>query len=149
MNLDDLSGSAQMLIRLGAAFLFALPIGWERELRVKSPGLRTFPLVAVGACAYLLLGQDVFASSADAQARVLQGLLTGIGFVGGGAILKRDRDVHGVATAASIWNTAAVGAAAAYGRYDLGLALSLANLVTLHFLRKSQAPREPPDQQKR
>jgi putative Mg2+ transporter-C (MgtC) family protein len=144
---NDLSETARILLRLGAAFLLALPIGWERELRERSPGLRTFALVSLGSCAYLLLGQHVFGPSLEAQARVLQGLLTGIGFVGAGAILKGERDVHGIATAASIWNTAAVGAAAAYGSFVLGVALSVANLATLHFLRTGHGPSGPRDRQ--
>jgi putative Mg2+ transporter-C (MgtC) family protein len=132
-----------ILPRVGAAFLLALPLGWERELASRTPGLRTFPLVALGACAYLLIGQQALGESAEAQARVLSGLLTGIGFVGGGAILKGKRDVRGIATAASLWNTGAIGAAAAYGRYGLGLILSVANLLTLHLLRAHQIPREP------
>jgi putative Mg2+ transporter-C (MgtC) family protein len=63
-------------------------------------------------------------------------LLTGIGFIGGGAILKGEKNVRGIATAASLWNTGAIGAAAAYGRYELGLMLSLSNLLTLHLLRR-------------
>jgi len=138
MSIDDPSGTAGMLLRLAVAFVLALPIGWERELRERSPGLRTFPLVSLGSCGYLLLGHHVFGSALDAEGRVLQGLVTGIGFVGAGAILKGDKDVRGLATAASIWNTAAVGAAAAYGSYVLGVALSVANFITLHFLRTGQ-----------
>lgn len=132
------------LLRVGAAFLLALPLGWERTLTARSAGLGTFPLVALGACAYLLIGQQALGESAEAQARVLSGLLTGIGFIGGGAILKRERDVRGIATAASPWNTGAIGAAAAYGRYELGLILSVANLFTLHLLRTSQRRQAPP-----
>ena len=132
-----------ILLRIGAAFLLALPLGWERGLTARTAGLRTFPLVAVGACAYLLIGQHALGESAEAQARVLSGLLTGIGFVGGGAILKTERDVRGVATAASLWNTGAIGAAAAYGRYELGLILSVTNLLTLHLLRAAQRLQGP------
>lgn len=60
--------------------------------------------------------------------------MTGIGFIGGGAILKGGVSVHGTATAASIWNTGAIGAAVAYGRYEIAILLSLVNFATLHFL---------------
>ncbi len=129
--------TVDMLLRVGVAFLLALPLGWERELAARTVGLRTFPLVALGACAYLLIGREALGENAEAQARILSGLVTGIGFVGGGAILKGKRDVRGVATAASLWNTGAIGAAAAYGRYELGLMLSVANLLTLRLLRAS------------
>lgn len=133
-----------ILLRVGVAFVLALPLGWEREVAARTAGLRTFPLVALGACAYLLIGQQALGDSAEAQARILSGLLTGIGFIGGGAILKGEKDVRGIATAASLWNTGAIGAAAAYGRYELGLMLSLGNLLTLHLLRRALHRRQAP-----
>jgi len=71
------------------AFIIALPIGWNRELESRSMGLRTFPLVALASCGYMLLGSSFIGDdSPDAIARLLTGLMTGIGFIGGGAILK-------------------------------------------------------------
>jgi putative Mg2+ transporter-C (MgtC) family protein len=70
----------------------------------------------------------------SAQSRVLQGLVAGIGFVGGGAILKEGMSVHGTATAASIWNTAAIGASVAAGRYEIAVMLSVLNLFTMRAL---------------
>ena len=69
-----------------------------------------------------------------AQSRVLQGLITGIGFVGGGAILKEGVTVRGTAMAASIWNAGVIGAAVAMSRYEVALLLSLLNLLTLRAL---------------
>jgi putative Mg2+ transporter-C (MgtC) family protein len=66
--------------------------------------------------------------------RALQGLMTGIGFVGGGAVLREGMTVHGTATAASIWNTGAIGAAIAFGRLDIAVALSVLNFLTLRIL---------------
>jgi len=122
------------LAHVGAAYLLALPVAWDRERSARSAGLRTFPLVAVASCGYVMMTHRLFADSPDAQARVLQGLMTGIGFVGGGAILKKGADVRGLATAASIWNTGAVGAAVAFARYEIALVLSLLNFLTLRFL---------------
>jgi len=68
------------------------------------------------------------------QSRLLQGLITGIGFVGGGAILKEGATVKGTATAASIWNAGVIGAAVAMGRYEIAILLSLLNLFTLRAL---------------
>ena len=81
------------------AFVLAVPIGWNRETRSRSAGLRTFPLVALGACAFILVGKSVI-ESADANARLVQGLIGGLGFLGGGAIIKHDNAVIGTATAA-------------------------------------------------
>ena len=118
------------------AYLLALPIGWVREKEAHSVGVRTFPLVAMASCGFVLLGVTLSGDDKDVRSRIIQGLITGIGFIGGGAILK-DKDnagVHGTATAASIWNTGVIGAAVAQGRYDIGIILSLLNLVTLRLL---------------
>ena len=121
--------------RLLIAFVLALPLGWDRESRSRSAGLRTFPLVAVGSCAYMLTGIHVL-DSTDGNSRVMYGILTGIGFIGGGAILKDRGSVAGTATAASIWNTGAIGVAVAWGRYEIAVALSLLNYATLRFMPK-------------
>ena len=125
---------AATLTKIAAAYLLALPVAWDREREARSAGLRTFPLVAVASCGYVLLALAAYAGSDDAQARLVQGLITGIGFVGGGAILKERGTVHGMATAASIWNTGAIGAAVAYDRYDIAVVLSVVNLATLRLL---------------
>lgn len=120
--------------KIGLAYLLALPIGWDREREAHGAGLRTFPLVAMASCGFVLLADSFGGSAPDARSRIIQGLITGIGFIGGGAILKGEGTVHGTATAASIWNTGVVGAAVAQGRYDIGIILSLLNLLTLRLL---------------
>jgi len=115
--------------RIGIAYILTAFIGWDREREVHQVGLRTFPLVGMASCGYLLvLGQQ---PQVDAQSRVLQGLITGVGFVGGGAILKEGATVRGTATAASIWNAGIIGASVAMGRYEIGILLALLNLFTL------------------
>lgn len=130
------------LVELLAAFVLAIPIGWDRERETRSLGLRTFPLVAVASCGYMLIGQSVVGDNPEALSRVIYGLMTGIGFIGGGAILKDGGSVHGTATAASIWNTGAVGAAVAFQRYEIAIALALVNFLILRFLKtlKSSIP---------
>jgi putative Mg2+ transporter-C (MgtC) family protein len=123
----------QMLYNLGLlaiAYLLALPIAWNRERSSQSAGLRTFPLVAMASCGYMLVGIHVL-DSTDAEARVIAGLLTGIGFIGGGAILKHRDGVTGTATAASLWNTGLIGMAVAWRRLEIAIVLSLANWLTL------------------
>lgn len=122
------------LARVILAFILAVPVGWEREKGSRSAGLRTFPVVAMAACGYALIIKTMPDATADAQARLLQGLLAGIGFIGGGAIVKNGQSVRGVVTAASIWNTGAIGAAVAYGREEIAIVLSLINFATLFFL---------------
>ncbi|MFN7132088.1 MAG: MgtC/SapB family protein [Myxococcales bacterium] len=129
-------------LHLGLAYLLALPVGWERDRMVRSAGLRTFALVALGSCAYVLLARRAFGDSPEAQARVIQGLITGMGFVGGGVILKGKKSVRGLATAASIWNTGAIGAAVALDHVALAIVLSLVDLITLHVLARGRS-KEP------
>ena len=121
------------LLQLGIAYILALPLALDRERSSKGAGLRTFPLVAVAACGYTLVGISVLDSS-DAEARILQGIITGIGFIGGGAILKEKGSVSGTATAASIWNTGLVGMAVAFHRYEIAALMSLINFVTLRYV---------------
>ena len=130
---------AYNLSALFAAFVLALPVAWDREQQRNSPGLRTFPLVAMGSCAYVLIAQAAFDASPDAMARILQGLATGIGFVGGGAILKSDHRVTGTATAAGIWTMGALGAAVALRRLEIALLLSVVTLATLRWLKPFKA----------
>jgi putative Mg2+ transporter-C (MgtC) family protein len=120
------------LLKLVVAYVLTAIIGWNREREEHTVGIRTFPIVGMASCGYLLLvsgTQDTAAAS-----RVMQGLITGIGFIGGGAILKEGASVKGTATAASIWNAGVIGASIAMDRYDVGIALSLLNLVALRVL---------------
>lgn len=120
------------LIHLAVAYVLALPVALDRETASRSAGLRTFPLVAVAACGYTLVGFAIL-DAPDAQARVLQGLITGIGFIGGGAILKSSGNVTGTATAASIWTTGLIGIAVANNRYEIAALLSVITYLTLHW----------------
>jgi putative Mg2+ transporter-C (MgtC) family protein len=135
----DLYGSLIVLLKLGLAFALALPVGWDREKTVRSLGLRTFPTVSMASCGYVLLAMAAMGNSQDAGARLVQGLITGIGFLGGGAILKNDGRVSGTATAASIWTTGAVGAAIALDQYVVGVGVALINFLTLRFLTPIQS----------
>jgi len=120
------------LERIGLAYLLTLLIGLPAEREAHSAGVRTFPLVGMASCGYLLAlgGQP----DPAAQSRVLQGLITGIGFVGGGAILKDGGTVRGTAMAASIWNAGVIGASVAMDRYRIAIILALLNLLTLQVL---------------
>lgn len=128
---DHLHHFVQHLIALACA----LCIGWEREQGARSAGLRTFPLVAVASCGYIQIARSVMFDETEALARVLYGLMTGIGFIGGGAILKSSGNVRGTATAASIWNTGAIGAAVAFERYHVAVVLTVVNVIVLRLSR--------------
>lgn len=129
------------LVSVAVAYLLAMPVAWEREHNARSAGLRTFPLVAVASCGYILLATSIFAAESESTARIVQGLMTGIGFIGGGAILKHGMSVQGMATAASVWNTGAIGAAVAFRRYEIAIILSLINFLTLRLLTELKEDR--------
>jgi len=132
----------RMLLSLAVAFALGIPIGWERGDPAK-PGLRTYPLLALGACAYLEIGQFAFRGHIDAQARVFQGLVSGIGFIGAGAIIKGPIKVRGLATAVSLWVTVAIGIAASYQLFVLAVVLSMTTLLALWILDpKKRHPEE-------
>jgi len=118
------------LWHLVIAYALAIPIGLDREKSERHFGLRTFPLVAVVACGFMMVGKSVI-DSTDGEARIFQGIVTGIGFIGGGAIFKDKDRVSGTASAASIWNTGAIGLAVAFNRFEIAIILSLLNFITL------------------
>ena len=128
------------------AYALVLPVGWNQEREERSAGLRTFPLVAVASCGFVLAAVAVLGPRSTGQARILEGLITGIGFIGGGAILKGGDQVRGTATAASLWTTGVVGGAVGYGLYDIAIILALVNFLTLRVLGplKQEAPPPPP-----
>jgi putative Mg2+ transporter-C (MgtC) family protein len=122
------------LVKLSAAFIITLPLALEREYFSRSLGLRTFPLVAVASCGYVLVSESFIGDNPDAKARVMQGLMTGIGFIGGGAILKQEDKIMGAATAVSLWSTGTVGAAVAHNRFEIAILIALANFIALRVL---------------
>lgn len=119
-------------MHVAIAYLLTALVGWEREREERSVGVRTFPIVGMASCGYLLLLGN-HPGPGD-QSRLLQGLITGIGFIGGGAILKQGVTVHGTATAASIWAAGVIGAAVAMDHYGIAVTLALLNLLTLRAL---------------
>ena len=119
------------LVALLVAYALAVPIGWNREHEERSAGLRTFPLVAVATCGFIQASESMLADHPEGMARVLEGLITGMGFIGGGAILRQADSVKGTATAASLWVTGAIGAAVGLGSYDVAVVLTLVTIATL------------------
>lgn len=130
----DLRAAIDPIVALLASFVLALPVAWHREIGPRHMGLRTFPLVAVASCSYVLIGLGIAEENPEAIARIVQGLMTGIGFVGGGAIVKSRKNVEGASTAAAIWATGGVGAAVATNRLELAVAIALLTFLTFLFL---------------
>ena len=122
----DLSPTLEFLIRLLVASLIGALIGFERKYRAKGAGIGTHVLVAIGAALFMIVSQHGFegAPRFDA-ARVAAGVVSGIGFLGGGIIIKQQNRVSGLTTAAGLWVTAAMGLSVGSGMYVLGVGASL------------------------
>jgi len=118
------SGSdlVQITLRLFVALVVGGIVGFQRELTHKPAGLRTHMLLSLGIALILVTAEESGMSKSDLS-RVVQGLVTGVGFLGGGAILKltAEHEIHGLTTAAGLWLTAAAGAAAGLGRLGLSI----------------------------
>ena len=119
------------LTALLIAYTLAIPIGWNREHEERSAGLRTFPLVAVASCGFIQAAEHLVADNPEAMARIVEGLITGMGFIGGGAILRLKDTVKGTATAASLWATGAIGVSVGLGSYDVAIVVALITIATL------------------
>jgi putative Mg2+ transporter-C (MgtC) family protein len=134
--LPDLQQIVRVSIRLLAAMLIGTAVGLQRELTHKPAGLRTHMLVALGT-ALFILGAAESGMHTDSLSRILQGLATGIGFLGAGAIMKltSEREIHGLTTAAGVWMTAAASAAAALGQIAVALIGTVAGLLVLAAFR--------------
>jgi putative Mg2+ transporter-C (MgtC) family protein len=134
------SGAEAMVritLRLIVAMAFGAVIGIQRERAGKPAGLRTHMLVASGAAVFVMAGGE-FGMNPDSVSRVIQGLITGIGFLGAGAILKLEdkRQVEGLTTAAGIWMTAALGVAVGLGRFGLALVATFLAWMTLSLVQQ-------------
>jgi putative Mg2+ transporter-C (MgtC) family protein len=136
-DVGDLTEATVIVIRLTMAALLGAFIGYDRERRGKEAGLRTHMMVSLGAALFILVplmgGMEIADSS-----RVLQGIITGIGFLGAGAILKQDKStsIKGLTTASSIWVAAAIGIAAGMGREATAIMGTLAALFILVVVRR-------------
>jgi putative Mg2+ transporter-C (MgtC) family protein len=116
IGLDDLDQVGRIVVRLGLALLLGAALGYEREREGKAAGLRTHMLVSLGAALFMVTAIEAEVPVKDLS-RIIEGLPTGIGFLGAGAILKlsEDRKIEGLTTAANIWVAAAVGLTAGMG----------------------------------
>lgn len=131
-DLEDLAGAVRVAFRLVIAAALGGALGYERESKGKSAGLRTHMLVALGAAMFLMVPEQMGAQDADLS-RVIQGLVAGIGFLGAGAIVKGKpgEEVEGLTTAAGIWMTAAIGMAVGLGRETTAILSTVMALVVL------------------
>ena len=134
------------IFRLATALLAGIIIGAQRELKQRQAGLTTNSLVAVGACIFILISESVIMSAVAAggpvnndNLRVLSQVVTGIGFLGAGVIMKNGGTIHGLSSAATIWCSAAVGCICGYGLWrEAGIAV--ATVILINWGLKSLEP---------
>ena len=145
-DLPDAAQVTRVTMRLTLAAALGGVLGYEREQKGKSAGMRTHMLVALGAALFVLVPKLAGASDADLT-RVLQGLVAGVGFLGAGTIIRvpAQGEVQGLTTAAGIWLTAAIGMAAGMGREATALLATLLALFVLYAIPKIAAPFGPRD----
>jgi putative Mg2+ transporter-C (MgtC) family protein len=127
-------GYADVVLRLGAAVLVGALIGLDRELRGKPAGLRTVALVALGSAVFVLAAAGVGpGNSSDSISRAIQGIVTGIGFLGAGSIIRGQTEdaVKGLTTAASVWLAAAAGTACGLAQWPLVACASALGVLIL------------------
>jgi putative Mg2+ transporter-C (MgtC) family protein len=143
-DVPDLHQIVRVTVRMLAAIIAGAIIGAQRERTGKNAGLRTHILVALG-CAVFVLGVSEHGFASDAVSRVIQGVVTGLGFLGAGAILKRtaENTVKGMTTAGSIWLTAAIGVAAGLGQIAVTLMAAILGWTVLAVLIKVEARISP------
>lgn len=129
--------------RLILASIFSAAIGWEREQKGRSAGLRTHILVALGATGFTLVALEISGAAVAAgisppydPGRIISTIVGGVGFLGAGAILHSRHRVHGLTTAAGVWAVAAIGVACGCGLYSLAILMTALGLVTLVVIKR-------------
>jgi putative Mg2+ transporter-C (MgtC) family protein len=145
-GLDSTRHAAQIVLRMVAAVLFGFLVGMQREKAGKPAGVRTHMLVSLGTAVVVLACAGI-GMQFDAQSRVIQGIVTGIGFIGAGSILKlnEERDIQGLTTAAGLWMTAAIGIACGIGAVGLALVASALTFAVLALAGVIETRREKAD----
>lgn len=131
-GLPDTRQLVHAVIKLVAAALLGAVIGFQREKAGKPAGLRTHILVTLGTCVFVLACAS-YGMNSDGLSRVIQGIVTGIGFIGAGSILKinEERDIQGLTTAASVWMAAAIGVAVGLGVLGVAILGTIMTLIVL------------------
>jgi len=132
-----------LLLRIGASVLFAFLLGLEREITGKFAGLRTHILVSAGACVFTLLSIYAFKmhivegiAGVNDPARIAAQIITGIGFIGAGTVMRHGNNIYGITTAATLWMCAAIGMACGTGMFSIAATASIFSLVVLILVRR-------------
>lgn len=131
----------EMALRLSLAVIFGLIVGWERETKDKPAGLRTHMMVSLGSASFMLATLEFGASlPSDVTidpSRIVQGVITGIGFLGAGCIIRGDSGIRGLKTGASVWVVGSVGIACGSGLYIVAAVITAFTYITISIHRLS------------
>jgi len=130
--MDEIQADIVFVARMSLAAFLAFLVGWERESRGSAAGDRTHAMVALGAAAFTSIGIESFPATAE---KLIAGVVTGVGFLGAGMIMREGTNVRGLTTAAGIWAVASVGVVVGAGEYVLGVLLTGLILLILTWER--------------
>lgn len=147
----DWNQEAAMALQAVVAVLLGGFVGWEREWHAREAGIRTYGAVSLGACVFALLSTHI--TTGNNPHVIAAGVVTGVGFLGAGVILRDQGNIIGLTTAATLWATASIGLAMGYGMYTLAVLVSLLvfGLLALHHIPawdKVKRPNTDPDSDK-
>jgi putative Mg2+ transporter-C (MgtC) family protein len=120
----------QSILPMIVAMVLGALIGIEREVHSKPAGLRTNALICMGAAAFMVIAQRI-GLSPDSISRMTAGIVTGVGFIGGGAVLRDRANISGVTTAATIWVVTSIGIACGMRLYDMAVSITILSLIVL------------------
>lgn len=129
----DLDVVLTHLVQMAIAFALVLPVGYHRENSSQNIGIRTFPMVSLASCGFVLIAIETLGAEGG-MGEVIAGIITGIGFIGGGAILKDKGNIEGTSTAAAIWSAGCIGLSVATGRLEIAVVVSLFIYAIFHFV---------------
>jgi putative Mg2+ transporter-C (MgtC) family protein len=138
-DVPDLNSQLEPLLRLVVALVLGAVVGLERELQRMPAGFRTHALVGLGSAIFTVVSAFAFISPVSDPTRIAAQIVTGVGFLGGGAILHYRGAVRGLTTAASLWSVAAIGMAAGAGLYVIAVGGAVLVVVTLELLDRVEA----------
>lgn len=134
----DAASQLDLLARAAVAVLLGSLVGIERELQSEEAGLRTHALVALGAAMFTVVSSNAFQSLSPDPTRIAAQIVTGIGFIGAGTIIRQERSVRGLSTAASLWAVGAVGMACGAGLYVFAVGGTVLALIVLEVLDRME-----------
>jgi putative Mg2+ transporter-C (MgtC) family protein len=138
-QVPDAASQLEPLLRLAVGLLLGAAVGWERELQRMPAGFRTHALVGLGAAIFTVVSAFAFPGPLTDPTRIAAQIVTGVGFLGGGAILHYRGNVRGLTTAASLWAVSAIGMAAGAGLYVVAVGGAVLVVVTLDLLDRLEA----------